>query len=309
MTSLLEISGITKSFGSHLAVDNLSLNVKAGECLALVGHNGAGKTTLFKMILGLLHSTSGSISIEGQLPGEHAKIGFLPEAVSFHRTLTGRELLAFFAKLRGVEADIDGLLTRVDLLDAGGNQVATYSKGMRQRLGLAQALIGTPRLLILDEPTTGLDPASRRNFYTMLDELRKDGTTILLSSHALTEVEAYTSQVAIMKDGKLLAHGPLQDLARQAALPVRLDVALAKGADIGVIEKVTGATVIKSNEPGWVSIQTTDDQKMVLLNRLTGLTGLVNDVRITPPTLDDIYAYFQNPIENEFENEKRRAAE
>jgi len=297
---LLQIKNLSKHFDAHKAVDNVSLDVCAGDCLALVGHNGAGKTTLFKMILGLLHPTSGDVFINGRPAGNYEAIGFLPESVSFQRALTGYELLRFFARLRGVRGgtDFNALLKRVNLSNASDKRIATYSKGMRQRLGLAQALIGNPKLLILDEPTSGLDPASRRSFYTLLDELRADGTTIILSSHALSEVEAYTNRVAILRGGTLLATGPVQELARRAGLPVRLDVALQPGADAASLylksNPVIRPSVLKTGAyENWLHIETTEQMKLALLNELSGQRSIVADIRVFPPTLDDIYAHFQ----------------
>ena len=196
MNPTIELSGVSKSFGPVEAVKDVSFSLKEGEIVALVGHNGAGKTTLIKMMLGLIRPTAGTVKVLGEDPATGAaevrtRLGYLPENVSFNPALTGTETLRFYAALkRAGRGQIGELLERVGLAAAAGRRVRTYSKGMRQRLGLAQALLGRPKLLLLDEPTTGLDPASRRDFYRFLDELRDTGSTILLSSHALSELEA-----------------------------------------------------------------------------------------------------------------------
>jgi len=292
---LLSIRNLSKAFSGNRVVDDVSLDVRAGECLALVGHNGAGKTTIFKMILGLLKPSAGTVLIDGLPAGDHTAIGFLPESVSFQSALTGYELLHFFARLRGVEAETEfgHLLDQVDLREAGKQRIGTYSKGMRQRLGLAQAMIGQPRLLILDEPTSGLDPASRRRFYALLDELRAAGTTILLSSHALSEVEAYTSHVAILRDGELLAKGPIRELAASAGLPVRFDVQLHDGVETSSLYLKQDITLKQGPEKGALSFHVPEPLKIPVLHELSGQPSVLADVRVHAPTLDDIYAHFQ----------------
>ena len=295
MTSVLSLQNISKAFNDHLVVSDVSLDLQAGECLALVGHNGAGKTTIFKMVLGLIKPTLGDITVFGRSPGASDVIGFLPESVSFYASLTGREHLRFFTKLRKAEAaNLDQLLERVGLEDASDRAVGGYSKGMRQRLGLAQALIGKPKLLILDEPTSGLDPSSRRRFYRMLDHLREEGTTIILSSHALSEVEAYTSDVAILRDGKLLAHGPLARLAQQASLPVTLDVIMLNGSPLPKLDEFTELkSATNSGAVGCFTIEVKEERKLALLHALSGMRDVVADIHIHPPTLDDVYSHFQ----------------
>ncbi len=298
MAVVLSLNQISKSFNSLEAVKDVSLTVNQGECLALVGHNGSGKTTIFKMILGLLAPSHGTISVMGKAPGQSATIGFLPESVSFHARLTGREHLAFFASLRGTkDVDFDQLFKKVGLDStddhASERAVGNYSKGMRQRLGLAQALIGSPKLLILDEPTSGLDPSSRRRFYAMLDDLRNQGTTIILSSHALTEVEAYTSDVAILCKGKLLAYGPLSTLAKEANLPVSLDVRMINGSSLPSLENFSSLKVMDGIARSYYKLEVNEEQKLALLHKLAGLGTLISDIRVHPPTLDDIYSHIQ----------------
>lgn len=227
--------GLGKRYGASNAVDGVDLTLAPGTTLALIGHNGAGKTTLMKLILGLIRPSSGNLTVLGVEPGtaplEHRRhIGFLPENVAFHDELTGAQTLRFYAKLKGAPlAQCATLLERVGLAFAAGRRVKTYSKGMRQRLGLAQALLGEPRLMLLDEPTTGLDPASRLEFFRIMRELSDRGATVIISSHILTELEARTDLVAIMNRSKLAAFGPLEALRRRADLPARLTVATPRG--------------------------------------------------------------------------------
>ena len=226
MSALLTASQLSKTFGNFTAVNKVDIHINAGEMIALAGHNGAGKSTLMKMLLGLLTPTSGSISINGHNATSLAArqlIGYLPEIVALYPNMTGFETLDFFADLKHVSRERNReLLTRVGIIEAAKKRVGTYSKGMRQRLALAQALLGQPKILLLDEPTTGLDPASRADFYRILDELRAQGTAILLSSHALAELADQADRIVIMKSGVKTADGDLHALRRDAGLPTRL---------------------------------------------------------------------------------------
>src|SRR5208282_5642094 len=222
--------GVTRRYGRRDAVCDLNLTLHAGEC---VGHNGAGKTTLIKMMLGLMRPSSGSVLVLGEDPAAGAaararrELGYLPENVALHPSMTGAETLAFYARLKGQPvAGNAALLARVGIAEAAHRRVGTYSKGMRQRLGLAQALLGSPRALLLDEPTTGLDPALRRSFYEMIRDLRRDGATVLLSSHALAELEGQVDRVVVMNQGRKVADGSIADLRALAAIPPRIRLRL-----------------------------------------------------------------------------------
>ena len=174
------------------------------------------------------------------------------------------------------------------LADAAKRRIGTYSKGMRQRVGLAQALIGKPRLLVLDEPTSGLDPVSRRDFYALLDGLAAGGTAILLSSHALTEVEARTDRILILSKGRLMAEGSLADLRRKAALPVAISVAPVAGQKAALSAALPMA---RANGDGRLHMDCAQDDKLAMLARITGLPQ-VADLEVIPPSLEDIYSHF-----------------
>lgn len=293
----LSIRNVSKTFGTQTAVNAVSLDVHDGECLALVGHNGAGKTTLFKVILGLIRATGGEVSIAGFAPGDRRiNLGFLPENVVFQKNLTGPEILSFFSRLKGTRhEDVEGLLSRVGLGDVGKKRIGAYSRGMRQRLGLAQTLIGKPDLLILDEPTSGLDPGSRRRFYHLLDDLRSGGTTILLSSHALSEVESYTNRVAIMRNGQLLADGSMSALALEAGLPIQIEV-LMDHPETGsaLFNDLDGVTCEARPHEGLLKIKCSAADKLNVVRLISSEGCGIQDLRIMPPTLDDIYEHYQN---------------
>jgi len=273
------------------ALSDVSLGVAAGERVALIGHNGAGKSTLMKAALGLLPLSAGVIAIAGHAPGSHAAravTAYLPENVAFHPALTGREALTLFARLRGAARQVPALLEKVGLGRAADRRVATYSKGMRQRLGLAQALLARPRLAVLDEPTSGLDPVSRAEFYEHVDALAADDTAVLISSHALTELEARTERIAILRAGRLVADDTLSALRRRARLPIRLRVA-AQPDRAGEVAAGLGGARVNGHA---VELSCTPESKLEALGRIAGLGAAVEDVDIAPPSLDDLYRHF-----------------
>ena len=220
---VIETSGLTKRFGQRVAVDAVELRVPRGCAFGYLGPNGAGKTTLIRMLLGLTAASAGTMRLLGRpVPAQRAaalaRVGAIVEEPRFHRFLGGRENLAVIAAARDAEAHarIDGALTRVGLAERADDRVASYSLGMRQRLGVARALLGDPELLILDEPTNGLDPAGIHEFREMIGGLVAEGRTVLLSSHLLDEVEKLCDAVAIVDRGRVVAHGPLGGLQGDA---------------------------------------------------------------------------------------------
>lgn len=297
MTASIHLQDVTRRFGTIEAVRGVSLALPPGETVALVGHNGAGKTTLMKLMLGLIHPTAGTVQVLGENPaaGQFAarrRLGYLPESVAFNTALTARETLAFYARLkREPVARMADLLDRVGLGAAADRRVGTYSKGMRQRLGLAQALIGAPAVMLLDEPTTGLDPALRHSFYEIIQELRDRGATVLLSSHALTELEERAERVIIMNRGIMVANGSIAELRRVARLPVRIRITAPAGSLEAVPEWLGPIGTCHRVNGHMVEIQVGLEQKIEVLKRSMA-HGTVEDLDIVPPTLDDLYAHF-----------------
>jgi Cu-processing system ATP-binding protein len=294
--SILTVKRAGKDYGANTVLNDVSFAAPEGRCLALIGHNGAGKTTLMKLILGLIKPTRGSLQVLGADPAIASKqfrrhLGFLPENVAFHDELTGQDTLAFYARLKGLSPnEAPSLLERVGLAHASSRRVKTYSKGMRQRLGLAQALLGTPKLLLLDEPTTGLDPVLRQVFFQIIHDLKAGGTTVILSSHILTELEARTDLVAILRDGRLVAFGDIETLRREAGLPVTFRV---KGDAAAIAHKLNGA-FHKSlgGERGTIDIDCPPAKKMALLRTVAELGDLCSDVEVRVPSLDDLYLHY-----------------
>lgn len=292
MNMVLHIKGVSKRFKSVDAVDNVSINVSAGERVALLGHNGAGKTTLFRIILGFLRADNGSVTINGNAPGSASArrlVSYLPESVAFPKMLTGREIVSYYAKLKGAgSAEVMPALENVDLAEVADRRCGTYSKGMRQRLGLAQALVGEPKLLLLDEPTTGLDPISRQHFYSLISDIAAKGSAVLLSSHGLSELEAKTDRVAILRRGELVANAPLAELQHSANLPIRIRIQSTSEN----VERVHDRFGGKRINGAVVEFDCAQPEKMERLSAISQLGRAVTDVDVSPPSLDEIYRYF-----------------
>ena len=296
------LNNVSKHYPSHKAVTDINFSVPEGCLMALVGHNGAGKTTLMKLILGLVQPTAGSLSILGHDPKDKTAfhyrnaIGFLPENVAFDANMTGKELISFYASLKG-ETKFRSLelMDIVGLSDALNRRYKTYSKGMKQRLGLAQALLGKPRLLLLDEPTSGLDPAARQHFYDIIRDLRKDGVTILLCSHVLTELEAQTDAVTVMNSGRIVASGSLEDLRTQADLPLSLRITVKEGMTKQIAQPLQNqnATITFMNGKH-LEIECAPSSKMAMLRHLGELGSLIEDVELQNTSLDQLYAVFSD---------------
>ncbi|NOR83064.1 MAG: ATP-binding cassette domain-containing protein [Ardenticatenales bacterium] len=212
MTNVIETHHLRKEYGDKVAVADLTLQIERGEVFGFLGPNGAGKTTVVKMLLGLAAPTAGTAQVLGRPLGDtsiRARIGFLPEHFRFHEWLQGAEFLDLHGQLLGLTAGqrakrIPRLLNLVELGDAAGRRLSTFSKGMLQRIGLAQALLPDPDLVILDEPTSGLDPLGRRLVRDVIHQLKAAGTAVFLNSHLLSEVEVTCDRVAFIKEGRIV---------------------------------------------------------------------------------------------------------
>lgn len=286
----VELHNVYQQYGAMAVLDNISLTLAEGEVMGLFGHNGAGKTTTVRLILGLLQASSGDVRVLGGTPGDsdvRRQIGFLPENVMFYPQLTGRETLQHFARLKSAsKQQVDELLEQVGLVAASSKRVKTYSKGMRQRLGLAQALLGRPRLLLLDEPTVGLDPIATQELYQVIGRLRSEGTSIIICSHVLPGVEPYIDRAAVLALGRMEAVGSLQELRTQAKLPVRIRVAGLNA------EQLSDPAVqeIRSLHADWHELFVAPDDKLATLQRVLQLQPL--DIEVQAATLEDLYGYY-----------------
>jgi ABC-2 type transport system ATP-binding protein len=242
MKPVVETRDLSKHFGALRAVDGVSLQVPAGEIYGLLGPNGAGKTTLIRMLMGLLQATSGAASVLGQtMPHKAilAQVGYMTQSSALYEDLTVRQNIAFFAEMCGgvSRARVDEVIALVDLAARATSSVRTLSGGMRQRTSLACALVHSPRLLLLDEPTVGVDPQLRAIFWAYFRQLASTGVTLIVSSHVMDEAER-CDRLGFMRQGKLLAQGSAEELRAQAGTPTLEQAFLrfAEGTPQGVAQ-------------------------------------------------------------------------
>lgn len=298
-TAVISVRQVVKAFGALRAVDGVDLDVHPGEIFGLIGHNGAGKSTLFKMMLGLIEADAGTIHVAGVPVGGRGfraarrQVGYLPENVVLYDNLSGLETLQFFARLKRVAgAECAPALARVGLGGVGDKPVRAYSKGMRQRLGFAQALLGSPRVLFLDEPTSGLDPAAIRSFYATLQELRAQGVTMIITSHILAELQERVDRLAIMANGRVQAIGTVAQLREQARMPLTMLLKLRAG-DLGQVsrrfEGLEGVQADASPDGRGLVLSVARAQKMAALRALAALGDEVEDIGIREPSLEDVF--------------------
>lgn len=293
---VVKLEAVSKHYDNLHALTDIDLDLHAGEVLGLFGHNGAGKSTLMKIILGVLAASSGSVTTLGQSPRDkqahhiRQQFGYLPENVSFYDHLSGRDILYYFAKLKGFnKQEAERLLDSVGLQQAANRAVKTYSKGMRQRLGLAQALLGKPKLLVLDEPTVGLDPIATDEFYHSVDALRSEGCAVILCSHVLPGVEAHIDKAMILGGGRKLAMGNLNELRQQSQLPIEIKI---HGIEANAIPKGLQAFHhAQTSSDKLQSLFIPLEQKMSVVRELSGNQN-ISDIEIKQPSLQEIYSHF-----------------
>lgn len=294
-----ELRSVSKRYGKVPALDSVSLTLEPGESVVLIGHNGAGKTTLFKLMLGLARPGAGRIRVLGARPrgakgmAARRRIGFMPERLALYDDMTGLALLRFYARLKGAAAASAGdALERMGLAGAADRRVGTWSRGMRQRLGLAQALLGAPRLLLLDEPADGLDPSARPAFHDAVEAITDGGAAALLSSHALAEIESPRfSRIAILDKGRLAACGPLDELRAGAGLPSHIRLRTAPGRAAAIAESFPAGAVLRARN-GAVELAAAPGETMPLARRAAELGDAVEDMEIRPPALEAVYAHY-----------------
>lgn len=308
---MIKTENLTKSYDDVTAVDNLSLEIHEGEIFGLLGPNGAGKTTTILMLLGLTEPTRGLATINGYNPTKesiHVKriVGYLPDNVGFYDDMTARENLRFTGRLNNLSEDIietriNSLLERVKLSDVGDKKVGTYSKGMRQRLGIADTLMKDPKVMILDEPTIGLDPAGINEMLDLIADLaRKDNRTVLISSHQLYQIQKICDRVGIFVKGKLLAAGPINTLGDKVfeGQPLTLEINAEPVDDklISLIKSI-GEDIKVMRDQDQLSIESIDDIGKPLLRILSENNYRVLFLKQRGRDLDDIYSrYFTGEV-------------
>lgn len=243
---MLQAKGLSKKFGDHQAVDGVDLDIPKGSCYGLLGPNGAGKTTTISMLVGVLAPDAGTVSLDGATvrptdPAFKNRIGFVPQDLALYDELTGEENLRFFGMLYGLSGDalkrrIDAALGLANLRDRAKDRVGEYSGGMKRRLNIAVALLHDPDLIVLDEPTVGVDPQSRNAIFDALETLRADGKTLLYTTHYMEEVERLCDRIAIMDNGRIVAEGTLAELQRTIPGERRLSLELESSAEAALVE-------------------------------------------------------------------------
>ncbi len=294
---MVRLKNISKYYGNIKAIDSVSFGLNKGEVLGLVGPNGSGKTTLLKIILGILKPSSGNVHIEGKELSEkdwrlfRKRIGYMPERITFYDNLSGIETLQFFSKVKGGNIDnIHTILSRLLSDDDIHRRVGGYSKGMRQRLNLAQSLLNDPDLLILDEPTSGLDPVGTREFYDILDGVRaRKELTVILSSHILAEIEDKIDRIAVMANGELKAIGSLEKLYTSLNLPIRISVALINRLDsLEDLLRREGVQDI-AYKNGYLTANVQPEDKLKIISMLMEKKNSFMDISIREPNLEEVF--------------------
>lgn len=290
MSTVVKLDKVTKEYKGLTALSDVDLALAEGEVLGLFGHNGAGKTTMMKLILGVISPEAGKVSVMGMQPDYksawhmRAKMGYLPENVMFYEQLTGLEVLTYFARLKGKnKQEARALLEKVGIAHAIHRPVKTYSKGMRQRLGLAQAFIGEPKLLLLDEPTVGLDPNATMEFYQRVDELKTQGTSVILCSHVLPGVEKHIDRAMIISGGKTLALGTINELRAKANLPVKI-------TPQGLNDELSSSSFAQYQQCSgqlWVP----EHEKMNVLKKLLA-QEVLTDISLESANLEQVYQHY-----------------
>jgi ABC-type multidrug transport system ATPase subunit len=286
----IETTDLTKLYGKHVrAVDRLNLLVRRGEVYGFLGPNGAGKTTTLRMLLGLIRATSGTANVLGRAPGDPeslVRVGAIVEEPAFYPYLSGRDNLRVIARFAGLrEVGIDAALDAVDLLARGGDRFKTYSQGMRQRLGVAAALLKDPALLILDEPTNGLDPAGMADMRSLIRRLGSGDRTVLLSSHMLGEVQQVCDRVGVISRGALIAEGAIDELRGRGSLLVRAEP-LAAARETA--ERLVGTDRVEGLD-GSLRLDC-DPADAPRITRELVLAGVaVSEVRPVERTLEDVF--------------------
>ena len=304
-TALVQTRELTKQYGSRAAVDHVNLTINAGEVYGFLGPNGAGKTTTLRMVLGLVRPTSGTVQVFGRAPGDPdalARIGSLIEGPGFFPYLSGRDNLRVVARWANVpDRRVDRALSEVDMTARAGDRYGSYSLGMKQRLGVAATLLKDPGLLILDEPTNGLDPAGMADMRALIRRLGDEGRTVVLSSHLLAEVQSVCDRVSIIAKGRVLAENTVSELIGEPVLVIgaaATDEAarIARRMSGAVVNVVHGAVHLPARSVDAATLNTELVRSGVAVHSLTCVEQSLEDVFFsltggeTASALDEVHA-------------------
>jgi ABC-type multidrug transport system ATPase subunit len=292
---VIRVAGLVKRYGAVVAVDGLSFSVEPGETFALIGPNGAGKTTTLKILLGLAHADAGSVGVGPDLrppsdPRARVSLGYVPQRVEFPAGRTVAQVLGFFAELRGLPAAAVGrALERVGLASLAARRANELSGGYTQRLSLAQALLGDPALLVLDEPTASLDPEATWEFRTLVEQLKREGKTFLLCSHLLTEVERVADRVLILVNGKSAALESLAELRARQMHASRLVIELRQPDRRATAALAARHIAHTSPDPATLVLEGADGRAYAAIEVLRVAGVDVRSFEVERPSLEDIF--------------------
>ncbi|MFP8958920.1 ATP-binding cassette domain-containing protein [Natrialbaceae archaeon A-CW3] len=296
----IECRNLTKRFGDVVAVDDLTLTVEEGEIFGFLGPNGAGKSTTIDILLDFIRPTEGTVTVLGhdaQTEGEavRRRTGVLPDAYHVYDRLTGRQHLEFVLEMKASDEDPLDLLERVGIPEAADRKAGGYSKGMRQRLVLAMALVGDPDLLVLDEPSTGLDPNGAREMREIIRQENDRGTTVFFSSHIMEQVEAVCDRVAIIDEGKLVAVDTIDGLRDASETGETLYVYVAEpdeatATQVAALEGVSDATLVD----GRLEVRVGDVSKFAVLHAIDAEVAPVQDFSVVESSLEDLFVRYTN---------------
>ncbi|MCL4801455.1 MAG: ABC transporter ATP-binding protein [Burkholderiales bacterium] len=307
----IETRALSKRYGGFVAVDGLDLRIDEGTVFGLLGPNGSGKTTTILMLMGLTEVTSGSVRVLGLDPVRQPlevkrAVGYMPDAVGFYDDLTARENLRYSGKLAGLRGEplerrIDAALSRARLVREADRPVRTFSRGMRQRLGLADVLLKAPRIAILDEPTSGLDPQSTHEFLDMIRDLKAEGLTVLLSSHLLDRVQAVCDRVGLFHRGRMVLEGSVDELARRVlggGYRITVEARGADGDDRGglaaALHAIAGVNRVERSPEGALRLHADRDVRPEVATAVARAGAALLGLGMAAPSLDDVYTeYFR----------------
>ncbi len=303
---VISARGLTKRYGDSVVVDAVDFDILKGETFGLLGPNGAGKTTTILMMLGLTEVSAGTVRVAGHDPVREPlavkrRVGYLPDAVGFYDNMTATENLAYTARLMGLGRDvretrIAEALQRVRLGDVANKRVATFSRGMRQRLGLAELLVKRAEVAILDEPTSGLDPQSTHEFLDLIGDLKREGVTVLITSHLLDQVQQLCDRVALFQGGRILLLGTVPELARQvlgAGFVVDVEAAATAEKDIASrLAAIPGVTGVQQTSAINYRLTADHDVRPEAARAVVAADGALTRLSVADPSLDAIYTRF-----------------
>ena len=294
----IEFDGVTKQFGDVVAVDGLDLTVEEGEIFGFLGPNGAGKSTTIDILLDFIRPTSGRVTVLGHDAQEEGqavrrRTGVLPDSYHVYDRLTGRRHVEFALEMKGVDEDPMALLERVDIAEAADRKAGGYSKGMRQRLVLAMALVGDPDLLVLDEPSTGLDPNGAREMREIIRQENERGTTVFFSSHVMEQVEAVCDRVAILDRGELVAVDTIEKLreASESSEVLYVDLDHLDETVVGRVAALDGVSVA-TDDDGRLRVAIDDVPKFEILRAIDDQIATVRDFSVVESSLEDLFVSY-----------------